>query len=195
LYLYFFEFPVKPIAQFHWRFSIKFLIYRRIRGSFSSVSHARQRPEYRKEPGAGSFARPLGEQQLTAVMTLLLLLAMLMTLMVMVMMMMIIRGGRGRWAGRGCLKMLMTHVIPAGRQVQVETGCGRVLATAGLGAGRVAAVASLLIGRQAHRRLRRVHGPRADERALHPAQPHAPFDVPTQMRERLGPGHKGPLSR
>ena len=86
--------------------------------------------------------------------------------------------------------MLMAHVIPAGCQVQVESGCGRVLAAAGLGAGRVAAVAGLLIGRQTHRCLRRVHGPRADERALHPAQPHAPFEVPTQMRERLGPGHK-----
>ncbi|KYN29683.1 hypothetical protein ALC57_00946 [Trachymyrmex cornetzi] len=51
--------------------------------------------------------------------------------------------------------MLMAHVIPAGCQVQVETGCGRVLAAAGLGAGRVAAVAGLLVGRQAHRRLRR----------------------------------------
>lgn len=86
--------------------------------------------------------------------------------------------------------MLMTHVIPAGRQVQVEAGRGRVLAAAGLGAGRVAAVAGILVGRQAHRRLRRVHGPCADERALHPAQPHAPFEVTTQMRERLGPGRK-----
>lgn len=121
-------------------------------------------------------------------MTLLLLLPMLvMTLMVV---MMIVRGGRGRRAGRGCLKMLMTHVIPAGRQVQVEAGRGRVLAAAGLGAGRVAAVAGILVGRQAHRRLRRVHGPCADERALHPAQPHAPFEVTTQMRERLGPGRK-----
>ncbi|KYQ60417.1 hypothetical protein ALC60_00825 [Trachymyrmex zeteki] len=51
--------------------------------------------------------------------------------------------------------MLMVHVIPAGCQVQVETGCGRVLAAAGLGASRVAAVAGLLVGRQAHRRLRR----------------------------------------
>lgn len=83
-----------------------------------------------------------------------------MTLMVV---MMIVRGGRGRRAGRGCLKMLMTHVIPAGRQVQVEAGRGRVLTAAGLGAGRVAAVAGLLVGRQAHRRLRRVHGPCADE--------------------------------
>lgn len=112
---------------------------------------------------------------------------MMMTLMVV---MMIVRGGRGRRAGRGCLKMLMTHIIPAGRQIQVEAGRGRVLAAAGLGAGRVAAVAGLLVGRQAHRRLRRVHGPRADERALHPAQPHAPFEVTTQMRERLGPGRK-----
>lgn len=118
-------------------------------------------------------------------MTLLLLLAMLVTLMVV---MVIVRGGRGRRAGRGCLKMMMTNVIPAGRQVQVEAGRSRVLAAAGLGAGRVAAVAGLLVGRQTHRRLRRVHGPRADERALHPAQPHAPFEVPRQMRERLGPG-------
>jgi len=84
----------------------------------------------------------------------------------------------------------MTHVVPAGRQIQVETGRGRVLTAAGLGAGRVAAVASLLVGRQAHRRLRRVHGPRADERALHPAQLHAPFVMSTQMRERLGPRHE-----
>ncbi|KYM92496.1 hypothetical protein ALC53_00952 [Atta colombica] len=49
--------------------------------------------------------------------------------------------------------MLMAHVIPAGCQVQVESGCGRVLAAAGLGAGRVAAVAGLLVGRQTHRAL------------------------------------------
>jgi len=104
---------------------------------------------------AGSFARPLGEQQLTAVMTLLLLLlAMLVTLMMMMMMvrMMVVRGGRGRRAGRG--RLMVTQVVPAGRQVQVEAGGRRVLAAARLGARRIAAVARFLVGRQAHRRLR-----------------------------------------
>lgn len=81
------------------------------------------------------------------------------------------------------MMVMMTHVVAARRQVQVEAGGCRVLAAAGLGAGGVAAGAAVgLLGRQAHRRLRRVHGPRADERALHPAQLHAPFGVPTQMR-------------
>jgi len=71
---------------------------------------------------AGSYARPLGEQQLTAMMMLLLLLTMLMTLLMMVMM--VVGERRGRRAGRRRLRMLMTHVIPAGRQIQVETGRG-----------------------------------------------------------------------
>lgn len=121
-------------------------------------------------------------------MMLLLLLTMLMTLLMMVMM--VVGEGRGRRAGRRRLQMLMTHVIPAWRQIQVETGRGRVLTAAGLGAGRVAAVAGLLVGRQAHRRLRRVHGPCANERTLHPAQLHAPFVMSTQMRERLGPRYE-----
>lgn len=97
-------------------------------------------------------------------------------MMMMMVRMMVVRGGRGRRAGRG--RLMVTQVVPAGRQVQVEAGGRRVLAAARLGARRVAAVARFLVGRQAHRRLRRVHGPRADERALHPAQLHAPFEVP-----------------
>lgn len=109
--------------------------------------------------------------------------------MMMMVMVMVVRGGRRRRAGRG--RLMVTQVVPARRQVQVEAGGCRVLAAARFGAGCVAAVARLLVGRQAHRRLRRVHGPRADERALHPAQLHAPFEVPIQVR--LGPGRQRPL--
>jgi len=83
--------------------------------------------------------------------------------------------------------MLMTHVVPARRQIQIETRRGRVLTAAGLGADSIATVTGLLIGCQAHRRLRRVHGSRANKRALHPAQLHAPFRVAgTNAIERLG---------
>lgn len=107
-----------------------------------------------------------------------------MVMLLLLRVMVVISGRGGRRSGRGhLLLMMMTHVVAARRQVQVEAGGRRVLTAAGLGAGGVAAGAAVgLLGRQAHRRLRRVHGPRADERALHPAQLHAPFGVSTQMR-------------
>lgn len=96
-------------------------------------------------------------------MTLLLLM-----LMMLMLVMVVISGRGGRRSGRGRLllmmMMMMTHVVAARRQVQIEAGGRRVLTAAGLGARGVAAGAAVgFLGRQAHRRLRRVHGPRADE--------------------------------
>lgn len=61
-------------------------------------------------------------------------------------------------------------------QIQEEAGCRGIDAAARLGSCRVASRAAVGLRGQTHRCLRRIHGSRANERALHPTQLHAPFE-------------------
>lgn len=104
------------------------------------------------------------------------------TVMVMGMVVMVVerRGRRGAKAAAATaqlvlLLLLMLLAVVAGRcQVQEQTGSRGVHATAGFSGRGVASGTAIGLRGQAHRRLRRVHGSRANERALHPTQLHAP---------------------